>query len=104
MMANGGLFIVQARTLVMAGIVAFFAALTPAAAAEPSVAGLWQKVDAETGKTVTWFLFFEKDGIYQGVVARLFLRAGDPPHQLCSSCRDDRHNEPVLGLPLIRGM
>jgi hypothetical protein len=96
--------IVQLRTFALAGLVALLATVHCAAAAEPSVAGLWQKVDDETGKTVGWFLFFQHSSFYEGVIAKVFLRPGDPPNQVCSSCRDDRKDEPLLGLPLIRGM
>jgi uncharacterized protein (DUF2147 family) len=91
------------RTLSLAALVALFAT-NYAAAAEPSVAGLWQKVDSETGKPVSWFLFVQQNGLYEGVVAKYFLRPGDRPDQVCSSCKDDRKDEPLLGLPLIRGM
>jgi uncharacterized protein (DUF2147 family) len=101
---NGGQMIVQARKLALAGLVTLLATLHPAAAAEPSVAGLWQKVDEETGKAVSWFLFFEQNGTYEGVVAKFYLRPGDPPNQACTNCRDDRKNEPLLGLPIVRGM
>jgi hypothetical protein len=71
---------------------------------QPSVTGLWQKVDEQTGETVSWFLFVERAGVYDGVIAKLFLRPQDPKNQTCSSCRDDRKDQPLLGLPLIRDM
>jgi hypothetical protein len=88
----------------MAGLIALLAACPPATAAEPSVSGLWQKIDEETGGTVGWFLFFERAGLYEGVIAKLFLRPSDPRNPTCSNCRDDRRNAPMLGLPLVRDM
>jgi hypothetical protein len=98
--------IVHIRKLAfLAGFLALAAVGNSAASAEPSVAGLWQKVDGETGRPVSWFLFVERgDGTWEGVIAKFFLRPGERPDQICSSCRDDRHNQPLLGLPLIRGM
>lgn len=96
--------IVHIRKLALAGVLALGAVGNSAAAADPSVAGLWQKVDSETGRPVSWFLFVEQDGQWEGVIAKFFLRPGDQPDQVCSHCRDDRHNQPLLGLPLIRGM
>ena len=73
--------------------------------AEPSVAGLWQKIDPETGKTVIWFLFVENGGTYQGVAAKLFPRPSDgPTPPVCTTCRDDRKDAPLLGLPIIKDM
>jgi hypothetical protein len=88
----------------VAGLMTLLAAVYPAAAAEPSVNGLWQKIDEETGGTVGWFLFVERNGLYEGAIAKLFLRPSDPKNPTCSNCRDDRRNESLLGLPLIRGM
>jgi uncharacterized protein (DUF2147 family) len=91
-------------TLTVIALVGFLGAVTAASAAEPAVTGLWQKIDQQTGQTVGWFLFVERDGSYEGAIAKLFLRPDDPPNPICSNCRDDRRNEPLLGIPLIRNM
>jgi hypothetical protein len=90
-------------TLLAAAFVAVATAQS-AFAADPSVTGLWQKIDEPTSKSVGWFLFTESDGVYQGMIAKLFLRPGDPPNQTCSACKDDRKDQPLLGIPLIRNM
>jgi hypothetical protein len=91
---------------VVAGLVALFVAVQPVAAAQPSVAGLWQKIDPETGKTVIWFLFVKDGDTYEGVAAKLFPLPTDDPTKppICSRCKDDRKDAPFLGLPIIRDM
>jgi hypothetical protein len=70
--------------------------------AEPSAAGLWQKV--EKGKPVGWFLVVDHDGVFEGAFARIFSDPGDPPNPVCSKCTDDRKDAPWLGLSFIRDM
>jgi uncharacterized protein (DUF2147 family) len=83
---------------------AFAGFATPAPAAEPTAAGLWQKTDPHTGNPVGWFVIVDRGGTYEGAIAKLFLGPDDQPNPVCSKCRDDRKDEPLLGLPLIRNM
>ena len=89
--------------LLVASLVAFTSATLPMQAAEPTVAGLWQKQD-ESGKSMGWFLFVERNGVFEGAFAKLWARPGDAPNPACTGCTDDRRNAPLLGMSFIRGM
>jgi hypothetical protein len=73
-----------------------------AQAAEPSAAGLWQKV--EDGKPVAWFLMVDHGGIFEGVIAKTYPLPGEELNPICAKCTDDRKNAPMLGLSFIRDM
>jgi len=76
----------------------------PPAPAPQSVAGLWQAVDDDTKQPTGWFLISAKDGVYSGILAKMFLKPGEDPNAVCDQCKDDRLNHPWLGLEIIRGM
>lgn len=95
----------NARSLLFSittGLAVTLAATSAACAAEPSAAGLWQKV--EKGKTVGMFLVLDRNGIFEGVIAKMFPEPGDPPNPTCAKCTDDRKDMPWLGIPFIRDM
>jgi uncharacterized protein (DUF2147 family) len=75
-----------------------------APAAPPSPAGLWQAVDSDTKQPTGWFLITDHDGVYDGIIAKMFLKPGEDPNVLCDQCKDDRHDQRWLGLEIIRGM
>jgi hypothetical protein len=87
---------------IMTILVMSLAVVFPGQAAEPSAAGLWQKI--EEGKPVVWFLVVDHDGIFEGVIAKTFPRPGEDSNKTCTKCTDDRKNAPLLGLSFIRDM
>ena len=100
------------RVKMVALVVSYFATfalatvaldVSPARAAEPTAAGLWQQIN-DAGQSEGWFLIVERNGTYEGVIAKMFLKPGEDPNALCTHCTDDRKDKPWLGLPLIRGM
>jgi hypothetical protein len=94
----------RVRPLIYAAALLAPVAAGPAVSADLSPAGLWQALDDDTKQPTGWFLIADHNGVYDGIIARMFLRPGENPNALCDQCKDDRHNHPWLGLEIIRGM
>jgi uncharacterized protein (DUF2147 family) len=81
-------------------------AWTAPALAQPTAAGLWEQIDEKTGKPESWFNIAEKDGVYVGIVVKMFQKPGEPAPESwrCAKCEGAEKNAPVLGMALIKGM
>jgi uncharacterized protein (DUF2147 family) len=92
--------------MIAVALLALLAPLAPgAASAQLSPVGLWQAVDDDTKQPNGWFLITDHGGgVYDGIIAKMFLKPGQDPNVVCGECKDDRHNHPWLGLEIIRGM
>ena len=89
-------------TLIVTAIAALAMSASSVPAADTTAAGLWQKTD--DGKPVIWVLMVDRNGVFEGAIAKTFPKPGESPSMVCSKCEDDRKNAPVLGLSFIRGM
>ena len=74
----------------------------PSASAEPSAAGLWQKI--KDGQPELYVLVVDHNGVFEGVMAKVFFKPGEDPNPICSGCTDDRKNAPWQGISFIRDM
>ncbi|HWM45571.1 MAG TPA: DUF2147 domain-containing protein [Xanthobacteraceae bacterium] len=76
----------------------------PAQTEQPTAAGLWQQIDDQTGQSQGWFLIGERNGLYEGKIAKMFSQPGDPPNPVCEHCEGEQRGAPWLGLTIITNM
>jgi len=73
----------------------------PALAAD--AAGRWRTIDDETGQAKS-IVEIERsaDGVYSGKIIELFNPSRPDP--ACDKCSDDRKDQPITGMDIIRNM
>jgi uncharacterized protein (DUF2147 family) len=69
-----------------------------------TAAGFWQETD-DQGHVGAWFLFVEKNGLYEGRFVKMFKQPGEQQQfQTCEKCTGDQKDAPMLGLTLVKRM
>ena len=89
-------------TAMLVVLLVALAASLPAAAADARLAspvGLWQPLDS-AGKPEGLIRIFETNGLYYGRIEP--SSADDDRNARCTRCTDDRHDQPIIGLVLLR--
>jgi uncharacterized protein (DUF2147 family) len=90
-----------AATLVVL-LLALQASALPSVAADArlaSPAGLWEAFDSD-GKSEGLIRIFEMKGLYYGRIEP--SSPTDDRNARCTRCTDERHNQPIIGLVLLR--
>ena len=64
--------------------------------------GQWHTLDEKTGELKSMVVIFEQQGVMKGRVEKVLRKDADPAAK-CDKCSDDRKNQPVVGLEIIRG-
>ena len=64
-----------------------------------SPVGLWEPLDS-SGKPLGLIRIFEANGLYYGRIEP--SSPTDDRTALCTRCKDDRHDQPIIGLVLMR--
>ena len=88
---------------VLLGVAVTSVAAAPQRAPAATVAGVWEQID-DDGKVGSWFHIYERDGLFEGRIVKMFPKPGTKPNPLCTKCPGDQKNQPTLGLTLIKNM
>jgi uncharacterized protein (DUF2147 family) len=77
-----------------------FSALSVMAQMTP--VGVWKTIDDKTGEVSSEVRIYDNAGVLSGKIEKL-LRKDAKQDSVCDLCSDDRKNQPVLGMEIIRG-
>ena len=67
--------------------------------------GLWRTIDDQTGKARSLVRIVDTgNGVLVGRVEKILDPVYDVPDAVCKRCDDDRRNQPIIGLEIIRGL
>lgn len=69
-----------------------------------SCVGKWVTIDDETNKKKSIVELYKQDGKLYGKITYLFPREGREPDPKCTLCTDDRKDQPLVGLQIVRGL
>jgi uncharacterized protein (DUF2147 family) len=94
--------IVPATVALLLFVFAGVAAITSHAAGSQSPLGLWRTVDDKTGTPRAVVRIYMQDGKYFGRIEQSFTPGAET--RVCSVCTDERKNQPIIGLLIIRNV
>lgn len=69
-----------------------------------SCIGKWVTIDDESGKKKSIVELYKVDGKLYGKITYLFPREGREDNPKCKKCTDDRKDQPLIGLQIVRGL
>jgi uncharacterized protein (DUF2147 family) len=79
------------------------AATAGIANAQATPAGVWKTIDDESKKEKSLIRIVENGGVFTGKVEK-FLDPATKPDAVCDKCSDERKDQPVLGMTLVRNV
>lgn len=87
----------------MKKILAFTLALLAGSAfAQATPVGLWRQVDDKTGEAKSEIRISDSGGVLSARIEKLLKSS--KPNPTCEKCSDERKNQPIEGMEIIRGV
>ncbi|MFZ2309874.1 MAG: DUF2147 domain-containing protein [Rhodoferax sp.] len=78
-------------------------AVCASAMAQMTPVGLWKTIDDKDGTVKSEIRIVEKNGVISGKVERI-LDPTAKPGDTCTECEDERKDQPILGMEVLRGL
>ena len=66
-----------------------------------TILGTWKTIDDETGNTKSVVSIYENEGRIYGEITQILTKN---KNAICSKCKGDKKNKPILGLKIIEGL
>ena len=73
------------------------------AVAQMTPVGLWKAISDKTGEATSEVRVVDNAGVLSGRIERSF-RTDVKADTKCDQCKDDRKDQPIIGLEIIRGL
>ncbi len=86
------------------GFLLFACLMFSICASAQSIVGKWKTIDDNTNKARSVVEIYEQDGKYFGRIINVFWNPDESPDNVCEKCTDDRKNQKIVGLQIIRNM
>jgi uncharacterized protein (DUF2147 family) len=77
--------------------------LCASAMAQMTPVGLWKTIDDKDGSAKSEIRIIETNGVVSGKVERI-LDPEAKPGEKCVECSDERKDQPILGMEILRGL
>ena len=85
-----------------AWVAIFSGAIAVSAMAQDTPVGLWRSFDDKTGEAKAEVRISQVDGVLNGKIEKRLLKDARP-EDVCIKCSDERKDQPIVGLEVIRG-
>ena len=92
--------IITSRTLSIGLAIALLAGI---AQAQSTPVGVWKTIDDETKKEKSLIRLTENSGVISGKIEK-FLDPATKPDAVCDKCADERKDQPIMGMTLVRNI
>ena len=92
----------QYLVLAILALCSFTPSVATRAAQDDSPVGLWEAFDAHSGKATGRMRIYQEGDLYFG--RNVALSPSDRAGERCTRCKDERSEQPLIGLVIMRNM